>query len=93
MNTKYNFTHIFCFYLITLCMVYFFMLTIASFRGVKIEADVKEVNICIIGIAGSIVGYVVGSTISSRKKDDIIANSHPVNTEPTQPEQTTTDGQ
>jgi tRNA A37 threonylcarbamoyladenosine dehydratase len=40
-----------------------------SFTGHAMPDQVKEIVICVMGIAGGIGSYVVGSSISSRNKD------------------------
>lgn len=64
-----KFVHFFCVYVITLCFGYFFYVSVMSFTGHAMPDQVKEIVICVMGIAGGIGSYVVGSSISSRNKD------------------------
>lgn len=68
---------------ITLIIVAGFMYTLWALTKNLIPPDNKETALVLIGILGAafkdVVGYWFGSTSSSKAKDDIIANSQPIN--------------
>ncbi len=87
MNNKLGFTEWFCIGVISLCFVWFFWVTSLTMHGEVVGHEISEIKICIIGIAGSIVGYVVGSTKSSRDKDKMISDA--LKSTPVEPEKST----
>ena len=71
---KMTFTEFFCLLVILLCFTFYFSVSFMSFYR-PVPADISEIKIAIIGIGGSVVGYVVGSSVSSRKKDIAIQDA------------------
>lgn len=63
-----------------LCFGYFFYVSVMGFKGNAIPDQVKEIIIGVLGIAGNVAGFVVGSSVSSRAKDkainDAISNNN-----------------
>lgn len=72
MKTKVGFAEVFCMMVILLCFGFFFWVTELTMHGEKVGSEISEIKICIIGIAGSIVGYVIGSSKSSADKNEAI---------------------
>jgi len=71
---KITFAQAFALLMSLLCLVFLWWISYMSFHH-KSTTDIAEIKICIIGVLGSCVGYVVGSSASSRRKDDIISHS------------------
>lgn len=88
MNTK--FVHFFCILAFVLCFGYFFYVSVMGFKGNVIPDQVKEIIIGVLGIAGNVAGYVVGSSVSSRAKDQAMMSqtggqAPPINNQNQQP--------
>lgn len=82
MMNKLKFAEIFCLYVFTSCMLFFFYIMYKSFSTkVDLPNEVDQIMIAIIGITGSVVGYVVGSSKSSADKDKTIAEGMKPKTE------------
>lgn len=73
---KMGFAQAFCLYISTLCFMYFFWISHVCIAGKEIPNSISEIKICIIGLAGSVVGYIIGSSKSSRDKDKALLNKN-----------------
>lgn len=69
---KLTFANIFCLLLAGMCFAYFWWVSYMAFLHNDIPTDISEIKIAIIGAFGSVIGYVVGSSASSKAKDDTI---------------------
>ena len=71
-----KFAEFFCFWVFTASMGFFFYIMHQSFnkQNVDLPSEVDQIMIAVIGISGSVVGYVVGSSKASSDKDKVIAD-------------------
>lgn len=74
MLSRLTFANLFCLYVFTLCMFFFFYVVHYAFThpGVELPNETDQIMIAVIGFTGAVVGYVVGSSASSKSKDDTI---------------------
>lgn len=72
---KLTFANIFCVSVFGLCFGYLWWLSAMSFSHLTTPTDISEIKMSVIGALGTVVGYVVGSSASSRAKDDMIKDS------------------
>ncbi len=83
--SKTTFANWFCMYVFTFCMGFFFYVIHRAFMHPEIELpnEADQIMIAVIGFSGAVVGYVVGSSASSKSKDDTINKA--MDSKPTNP--------
>lgn len=63
----------FCFYVITMCFMFFGYILVMSYRtGKTLPAEDSMILTAIVSIATGICGYIIGSSASSKTKDALI---------------------
>lgn len=70
-SLKLNFANLLAFYVITLCMIWFFYVSSSHFPP-ELLKEVSDIKIALIGVTTLILGYYFGSSKSSKDKDDSI---------------------
>lgn len=73
---KLKFAELFCVYAFTFVMGFFQYVVWKSFNSdVKLSTEVNQIMIALIGVLGSVVGYVIGSSRGSAEKDRALVNA------------------
>jgi len=90
---KITFAQLFCLMVFGCCMIFFFymMHQVFTYPQIELPNEVDQIMIAIIGVMGSVVGYVVGSSASNKNKDELLKqamNTVPVTTLPINPNNT-----
>lgn len=71
---KMTFANWFCCIVFTACFAYLWWLSYMAFNHPTTPNDISEIKMSVIGVLGSVVGFVVGSSASSKAKDEALKN-------------------
>lgn len=64
---------IFCFYIITLCFMFFGYIVVMSYKtGFTLPQETGMIMAAVISISTGVCGYMIGSNTQSKVKDDMI---------------------
>lgn len=80
--SKITFVNFFCVVFGFASFVYLWWLSYMAFTYKSVPTDISEIKMSIIGLIGTIGGYVVGSSVGSTKKSDTIDKVMSNTTEP-----------
>lgn len=69
---KMTFANWFCVWVFLACFAFLWWLCYMAFNHTTTPNDISEIKMSVIGTMGAVVGFVVGSSASSKAKDEII---------------------
>lgn len=69
---KMTFANWFCVIVFTACFAFLWWLCYMAFNHTTTPNDISEVKMSVIGTMGAVVGFVVGSSASSKAKDELL---------------------
>lgn len=74
--TKMTTSEKYCFYVITLCFIFFGYIVVMSYQTrFPLPTEASMILTAVIGIATATSGYIIGSNSQSKRKDDLIGKA------------------